>query len=123
MHKIDFVVTLTAGDNDPNNVTLAFAMGKTAAEKGLKTELILLSEAVHLGSKGYIDKIDIGAPFKPAKVLLEAFQKAGGKVKICSNCMEHNGVKEEDLIEGFEIINSEYVIDALVEADKSFQFN
>lgn len=123
MNSIDLLITLTHDEDNSNNVTLAFAMGTKAAQDGHKVELLLLSRAVHLGQKGYGDKIDIGAPFEPVKNLIPAFLAAGGKLKICSACMIHNGVKEENLIDGIEIINADYVVDALLTSKKSFQLN
>lgn len=123
MEKIDLLITLTHDEKEANNVTLAFAMGTNAASKGKNVVLALLSHAVAVAQKGYADKIAIGDPFPPLKDLLPAFLEAGGKVKVCSACMKHNGVKEEDLIEGAEIINADYVVDALLSADKSFQLN
>ncbi len=123
MNNIDLLVTLTQHERDSNNVTIAFTMGMTAAKKGYDVELILLSDAVHLASKGYVDKIDIGEPFKPVNELLPEFLEAGGKIKVCSACMEHNGVDENNLVEGSEIINADYVVDAIMEAKKSLQLN
>jgi len=62
-------------------------------------------------------------PFKPIKELLPAFLEAGGKLKVCSACMKHNGVEEDSLVEGAEIINADYVVDAIMEAKKSLQLN
>lgn len=123
MHNIDLVVTLTAHERDSNNVTIAFTMGMTAAQKGYDVELLLLSDAVHLATKGYADKIDIGEPFKPIKELLPSFLEAGGKLKVCSACMIHNGVSEDSLVDGAEIINADYVVDAIMEGKKSLQLN
>ena len=123
MNNIDLVVTLTAHERDSNNVTIAFTMGMAAAEKGYDVELLLLSDAVHLATKGYGDKIDIGAPFKPISELLPGFLKAGGKLKVCSACMMHNGVDADNLVEGAEVINADYVVDAIMEAKKSLQLN
>ena len=123
MNNIDLVVTLTQHERDSNNVTIAFTMGMTAAQKGYDVELLLLSDAVHLASKGYADKIDIGEPFKPISELLPGFLEAGGKLKVCSACMIHNGVSEENLVEGAEIINADYVVDAIMIAKKSLQLN
>ncbi|HEY9582596.1 MAG TPA: DsrE family protein [Savagea sp.] len=123
MDKIDLLVTLTAHERDSNNVTIAFTMGWKAAQKGLKTELLLLSDAVHLASKGYAETIDIGSPFKPVGELLPLFLEAGAKIKVCSNCMEHNGVKAEDLIPEAEIVTADYVVDAIMAAEKSLQLN
>lgn len=123
MDNIDLLVTLTAHERDSNNVTIAFTMGWQAAKKGYDVELILLSDAVHLATKGYADKIDIGDPFKSVKELLPLYLEAGGKLKVCSSCMIHNGVEEDSLVEGSDIITAEYVVDAVMAADKSLQLN
>ncbi len=123
MNNIDLLITLTQHERDANNVTIAFTMGLKAVEKGYDVELILLSAAVHLASKNYADKIDIGHPFKSIKELLPAYLQAGGKLKVCSACMIHNNVDKENLVEGADIIDADYVVDAIMEAKKSLQLN
>lgn len=119
----DLLITLAHHDNNPNNVTIAFTMGWKAATKGHDTEILLLSDAVHLASQGFVDSINIGDPFLPVKELLEKYITAGGKLKVCSACMVHNGVKAENLIESAEIVDADYVVDALMAAKKSLQLN
>lgn len=123
MENIDLLITLTQHENDANNVTIAFTMGIQALKKGYDVELLLLSNAVHLAEENYADKIDIGAPFEPVYKLIPEFIKEGGRLKICSACMKHNGVEEDSLIDGVEIIKAEYVVDALMAAEKSLQLN
>ena len=41
MEKIDLLITLTAHENDANNVTIAFTMGMNAADKGYNTVILL----------------------------------------------------------------------------------
>lgn len=123
-HKeTDLLITLTAHENDANNVTIAFTMGAKALEKGHKVKIILLSNAVYIAEKGYADKIDIGAPFSPIKEIMPTFLENGGALKVCASCMEHNGVKEEDLIDGADVITADYVVDALMSANKTLQLN
>lgn len=123
MKNIDLLITLTQHERDSNNVTIAFTMGLKAAQRGHNVELLLLSDAVHLASKGYADKIDIGKPFEPIAKLLPAFIEAGGKLKVCSACMMHNGVEKDNLIEDAEVIDADYVVDAIMDAKKSLQLN
>lgn len=123
MTKTDLLITLTAHENDENNVTIAFTMGVKGLEQGHSIEILLLSNAVHLAEKGYADKIDIGEPFLPIKDLIPTFLDNGGKLKVCSSCMQHNGVKEENLIDGAEVVTADYVIDAIMSAEKSLQLN
>jgi len=119
----DLLITLTAHENDENNVTIAFTMGLKAIEKGHKVEIMLLSNAVHLAENGYADKIDIGAPFSPISDILPKFITDGGTLSVCSSCMEHNGVKEADLVDGSQVITADYVIDALMETERTLQLN
>lgn len=119
----DLLITLAAHDNNPNNVTIAFTMGVTALKKGHKVELMLLSDAVHLAEKGYAKKIDIGEPFEAVEDLLQDYLEKGGKLKVCSSCMVHNGVTEENIIAGSEIIKADQVIDTIMESKKTLQLN
>ena len=119
----DLLITLTAHERDANNVTIAFTIGTKALEKGHSVQILLLSDAVHLAAKGYADKIDIGAPFQPIKEILPAFLQSGGKIKICSACMEHNGVKREEVIDGVEVITADDVVDMIMNASKTVQLN
>lgn len=121
--KNDLLITLTAHERDANNVTLAFTVGVKALEKGHQIEILLLSDAVHLAAKNYADNIDIGAPFSPVNELLPAFLAKGGSLKVCSSCMQHNGVSEDSIIEGIEIVTADYLVDALTTAEKTLQLN
>lgn len=123
MEKIDFLITLTAHERDENNVTIAFTMGLKAVEKGYKTVILLLSDAVFLAEKGYADKIDIGEPFKPIKELLPAYLSAGGRLAACSACIKHNGVDDANLVEGVEVVTADFVVDGIMEAKKTLQLN
>ncbi|HLQ83531.1 MAG TPA: DsrE family protein [Pseudogracilibacillus sp.] len=123
MNVSDLLITLTAHERDSNNVTIAFTMGLKALEKGHSVEIMLMSDAVHLAEKDYADKIDIGEPFEPIKDILPRFMEKGGKVNVCYSCMVHNNVKEENLIQGAEVITADYVVDALMNAKQSLQLN
>ncbi len=123
MSCADLLITLTAHERDENNVTIAFTMGVKALEKGHRVEMLLLSDAVQLAAEGYADRIDIGPPFKGIKELLRAFLEQGGMLKVCSSCMEHNGVAKEEVIDGIEIITADDVIDAIMNAKKTLQLN
>lgn len=118
-----FLITLTAHENNPNNVTIAFTMGVKALEKGQDVAILLLSDAVHLAKKGYADTIDIGEPFMPIKDLLPTFVEKGGKIKVCSACLMHNGIDNSELIQEVDVINADDVVDYILEAKKTLQLN
>lgn len=123
MAKQELLITLTADDSDANNVTIAFTMAAKALEKGHDARIMLLSNAVYIGQKGFADKIDIGAPFKPVKDLLPAYMEQGGKLSVCSSCMKHNDIEESEIIDGADIIQADDVVNALMTAEKTLQLN
>lgn len=119
-----FIATLTADKVNPNNITIAFTMALNAQKKGHDAAVLLLSDAVKLVQRGYADDIDIGEPFEPIKQLISELRKAGGRIKVCSSCMIHNGISVDDeLIEGIDIVKAEDVIDLLDNAKTTLQLN
>lgn len=122
MNKIDLLITLTQETDNENNVTIAFAMGNAALDKGYHVEIVLLSNAVHMAKKDFA-KIDIGEPFPAIEEILPSFLEKGGKIKVCKACMAHNGVKEEELLPEAIVIQAPDVIDLVMTAEKSLQLN
>lgn len=120
MSSTRFVATLFDGRGNPNKVTVAFTMVLNARMKGHDTTLILMAEAVELGQPGAID-LDIGAPFEPVDALLGRYRELGGKIAICSACMQHNGLTAQDMVPDYAIITAPQVIDLLMEAGGSLQ--
>jgi len=123
MSNADLLITLTAHERDANNVTIAFTVGVKTLEKNHQAEILLLSDAIHLAEKDYAGKIDIGAPFEPVQKLMNTFLENGGQLNVCYSCMEHNGVVEEDLIDGANVVTADYLVDALLNAKKTLQLN
>ncbi len=123
MSYADLLITLTAHESDESNVTITFLMGNKALDKGHTVEILLLADGIHLAEKGYASKINVGEPFEPTDKMLASYLEKGGKIKVCSSCMEHNGVTEADLFDEAEVINADYVIDALMNSKKSLQLN
>lgn len=123
MSASDLLITLTARENDSNNVTLAFTIGEKALEQGHSVDLMLMSEAVYLAEKDYADKIDIGEPFEPVKDVLPRFLEKGGNLIVCSACMIHNDVDADNLIDGVTVITGDDVVGVLMNAKKTFQLN
>ena len=119
----DYVGTLFDNDSNPNKITVAFTMAVTALDKGHSSTIMLMVDAVHLAVPNALDNIDIGAPFKPAKELLEAFMKKGGQLLVCKACMVHNNVEESAIDPRFGIISADDVVELLMSAKGSLQLN
>lgn len=121
LQTTDYVGTLFDNDSNPNKITVALTMAYKAIEKGHSASLILMVDAVHLALPNSLDGIDIGAPFQPAKNLLEAYLEKGGKVLVCKACMIHNGVDEAKMDQRFSTISADDVVDLLMNAKGSLQ--
>ena len=122
--RTDYVGTLFDNtDSNPSKITLAFTMAGKALEQGHSASVILMVDAVHLALPNALDKVDIGAPFKPAKALLEAFVDKGGNVLVCGACMEHNGIEDAAIDKRFTKISSDDVVELLMAAKGSLQLN
>lgn len=122
--KTDFVGTLFDNtETNPSKITLSFTMANKALEQGHSASVILMVDAVHLALPNALDNVDIGAPFKPAKELLEAFVDKGGNVLVCGACMEHNGIEDSAIDTRFTKISGDDVVELLMAAKGSLQLN
>lgn len=119
----DYVSTLFDNDSNPSKVTVAFTMADKALEKGHSASIILKVDAVHLAVPNAFDKIDIGAPFKPAAELLQAFMEKGGQILVCGACLKHNGIEESAIDQRYEIIDAGDVVDLVMSAKGSLQLS
>lgn len=121
--QYDYVGTLFDNESNPGKVTVALTMGNKALEKGYSCALIFFIEAVYMAVPGKLDNVDIGAPFKPAKELLEGFLAKGGQILVCNACMKHNNVSEESIDKRFKTINADDVIDLVMGAKGTLQIS
>ena len=122
--KTDFVSTLFDNtETNPSKITLSFTMANKALEQGHSASVILMVDAVHLALPNALDNVDIGAPFKPAKELLQAFVEKGGNVLVCGACMEHNGIEDSAIDTRFTKISGDDVVELLMAAKGSLQLN
>lgn len=116
-----YVGTLFDKQSAPERITVAFTMAHQALVKGYSASVILMVDAVHLALPQALAGIDIGAPFKPALEMQEAFLEKGGKVLVCQACMMHNNVPQDAIDPRFEVITADEVIALLMNAQGGLQ--
>ncbi len=121
VEKYDYVGTLFDNQSNPNKVTVAFTMANKALAAGYSTALILMVDAVHLSCPGRVDGIDIGAPFKPVKPLMETFLEKGGALLVCDACLAHNNIKPDMVDPRLKLINADDVVSLIMNAKGSLQ--
>ena len=119
----EFVITLAHGKAAEKQVTLAFTLGLKSIEKGYRTAIILLLDGVHVGRQGYVEDMDIGAPFLPVRDMLEVYLEGGGELLVCGSCWKHDNIPDGERLSGAATISADRVIDLLMNARSTIQLN
>lgn len=121
MKDINYVVTLFEAQPENSKITIAFTMAVNAARQGLTPVIILMGDAVQLGTPGSIEAIEIGAPFGTGQALLDELLQKGGKVVVCESCMLYKDLQASDMDERFPVIKGSNVIELTVQSKGSVQ--
>ena len=96
------VISLTAGMEDPEGVTVAFLVAVGAAEQGRATLMFLTKEASRLALEGVATAVACeGCP--PLAELTDRYAKAGGRYMVCPICFDARKLDKRQLIEAAEL--------------------
>ena len=97
------VIIATHAEESPDKATLPFVMGNAALAMDLEATVALQGTGVYLAMKGYADHVH-AAGFPSLSELFEVFFEAGGKLMVCSPCLQARKIGEGDLIPEAKII-------------------
>ena len=104
------LITLACGTNNPNRSVRAFHLAQVAHRMGKEVAIFLLDEAVYLAKKGIMD--NLRAPTGDvADDIVAYLQEFGVPIYACAPCAKTRQIKEEDLMEGFELAPATKVIE------------
>lgn len=112
----------THANDDPEKAHLPFVLGNAALAMDIHATVVLQSNGVYLGKKGFVDNMVAGGGFPPIKKLMEDFRSLGGEIKVCKPCIAERNIDESELIEGAETTAGGAVNVAAIEADAVFVF-
>jgi len=99
---------------DPEKSSMAFAIGVTALASEVEASMFFTLDGVYTVVKDYAKDVPSEGYFPPLQELLEAFIENGGKLFICQPSMIKRKVKQEDLLEGVEVVSAPaFVNDAM----------
>ena len=91
------VISLTAGLEDSEKVTVAFLVAVGAAERGRPTLMFLTKEAVRLAIPGFAHAVACdGCP--PLADLMDRYEKAGGRFLVCPICFDARKIEKGNLL-------------------------
>ena len=110
------VVFGTHGPEDPERATLPFVMANAAMIMDVEAVVILQGTGVLLAKKGCYEHVfAAGLPSLQAQV--EVFLEQGGKILVCTPCINERKITEAMLIETSEPIAAARAIQEVLEAD------
>ncbi len=101
--KITYIVTF--GDDNPEKATIPFILANTAMAMDVTPVIILQSNGVMLGVKGFAENIH----FKEGvslKQLIENYTGEGHQLLLCSPCVEKRNLSEKDFVDGAVIVGA-----------------
>ena len=96
------VVGCSHGEEDPDNVVVAYLTAGAALDQGKEVVLWLTSDGVRLGIRGYADPIRADKD-PPIERLHAQFIEKGGRFYVCPICFNDRGLDESELVENAEL--------------------
>jgi predicted peroxiredoxin len=91
------VIIATHAEESPDKATIPFVIGNAALAMDVEVTVILQVTGVYLALKGYADHVH-AAGFPPLTELFEAYFENGGKLMVCSPCIQARKINPEDLL-------------------------
>ena len=96
------VVGCSHGDEDPDNVAVAYLTAGAALDQGKEVVLWLTSDGVRLGIQGYADPIRADQD-PPIERLHAQFIEKGGRFYVCPICFKERDLDGDELVENAEL--------------------
>jgi predicted peroxiredoxin len=109
------VIIATHAEESPDKATIPFVMGSVALAMDVEVSIILQVTGVYLAMKGYGDHVH-AAGFPPLIELQETFFEAGGKLMVCSPCIQARKINPEDLLSQAEVIAGATLVSEVLSA-------
>lgn len=97
------VLMVTHGPEQPELATVPLVMATTALASDIDVLVGFQGNGVFLAMKGMAERVSAHG-FPPIRDLVKSYVDAGGKMYVCAPCAASRMMKQEDLIEGAEIV-------------------
>lgn len=97
------VIMVTHGPADPELASVPFALAGAAVASDVEVVLGFQADGCLLVKKGGADGVVVPG-FAPIGDLLPALLELGARLLVCAPCLQTHDLREEDFIEGTEIV-------------------
>lgn len=122
IEKKEMVIYIaTHAGEDPERASLPFVLGNAALAMDIEAIVALQGTGVYLAKKGIIENI-FAAGLPPLQELVSNFMELGGKLWVCSPCINERKIAQADLIEGAEIMAAAKLTQALLESSAALVY-
>ncbi len=109
------VIIATHGPEDKERATLPFIMANSALAMESTAVVILQGTGVLLAQKGIYEHVFAGG-LPPLKEQIETFLQLGGKLLVCTPCMEERRLEQSMFIDGAKPVAGATVIQEVTTA-------
>jgi uncharacterized protein involved in oxidation of intracellular sulfur len=113
--KDKIVIIGTHGPEDPERATLPFVMATAAQTMDTEAVVILQGGGVLLAEKNIHEYVFAGG-LPPLRDLLKTFLEEGGKLLVCTPCVQYRMIEQSKLVEGAELIAGARVVQESITA-------
>jgi len=96
--KEKIVYVVTHGADDPERAILPFMHANGALAMEVEAVVVLMGSAVMLARKGFMNHVFAGG-LPPLKKLMEDFLAQGGRLLLCTPCIQFRQIGESELLE------------------------
>ncbi len=115
--KKRFLVLLTAGLDTPAPARSAFMFATLAAATYLETTVYCVQDGAELMVKGVAEREDVKPGMPTLAQRIAEARVAGVRFQVCEQTAINKGIREEDLIEGAEIVGGAVLIHHALNCD------
>ncbi len=115
------VIVATHGPEDPERATLPFVVANAALVLDVQVTIALQGTGVLLAKKGCYEHI-FAAGLAPLHELIASFLEQGGKIWVCTPCVNERKITEEMLLDEAELVAGGKLVQACMDANATLSY-
>jgi len=110
------------GPDEPEIASLPFMLGVAALAMDVQVTVLLQGPSVLLAHQGVAEHVISGPDGASLRKLMDQFFELGGKLYICTPCVENRKISKERLIKGAQLVKAALVVTEMLESKAMLAF-
>ncbi len=115
------VIFGTHGPEDPERASLPFVIGNAALVMEVDVTVMLQGSAVIVAKKGCYEHV-FAAGLPPLKELMDSFIEQGGKLLICTPCIQERKITPDMLLETAKPVKAARAVMEILESNATMTY-